>query len=426
MIINDIAAAQHALEIAKREGADTALSYLMSVMINLYMDKSIIGKALFVPHIDSAVKEIGRGIDSNFSKIPNGTSNNIVIHIATEVYSTGGHTRIIEDIAGIFPRHQHILVLTDLYGNCQAGRANVSGLNDRFLKKNIKVIFLGDGSITERVKRLREIVSNFKPKVVSLMAHHFDVVTYSAVNDSLAASVLFFHHADHQASLGATRTDYAHIDFGPACYHACSSNQFLNHTMIGMTVPDAKPLKKVRSNEPLIGATSGNWHKFVGFNSFTYIDLLIALFKNGVGKFYHIGGVPDDQISIIRSTIQGIGGNSDWITFTGEVQSLQNTMREIEPDFYMNSHPTGGGRATVEAMSLGLPIIDPAPPSINRLTHDDMTLGMSMRVMNINDIGSILARINEDIEYISFGTRSIYEKNYTIESCIDKIGRYFI
>jgi hypothetical protein len=369
------------------------------------LSKPLRGRALFVPELD----ELAR--NASFILAPqrsSPTKSRILAHVTSEVRPTGGHTRVIEDIVTMLPDYEHVLIVTGMHSS----HPNLISLKSRFDELCLNVHLLHCLSRVERARELSNLIGVLDPCAVLLLADHDDSTAYSAVAGHATQRVVFLHHADHQPSLGASRLDYTHVDLTPACHTVCASHPDLHASLLNLTVNDIGTVR-LAERRPLIGVTCGSPHKYAGVIEFSYAELLTALFSAGVARIFHIPDVPVWQKNQICADIVAKGHDQNRLVFLSNTPSLATKLLEICPDFYLTSHPLGGGKATVEALSVGLPILFVCPTGRLPLLGPDMTFGTSITISALGQVPAAINRLQSEKNTLAKRSREIYEKHYS-------------
>lgn len=372
------------------------------------LSEPLIGRALFTPELDELARK------ASFVLAPYqraSAESELLVHVATEVYPIGGHTKVIEDIASNLPDYQHLLIVTGMRGL----HPSLSFLKRRFDELSVNVHFLQCSSRAEKARELSSLIGALRPRAVILFAHHDDSVAYAAVAGHASRRVLFLHHADHQPSLGASRSDYAHVDLTPACHAACAAHPSLHASFLSLTVKDIGTVQ-LCERRPMVGATCGSPQKYEGMIEFSYAQLLAGLFSSGVGRIFHVADMAASQKERICADIEANGQDSNRLVFLANTPSLATKLVEMCPDFYLTSHPLGGGKATVEALSVGLPILYVCPASRPPLLGPDMTFGTSVPVSALEQIPYAIHHLESEKSTLAKRSREIYEKHYSTKA----------
>lgn len=363
------------------------------------------GRALFLPELDELARKASLIVAPSYSRT---ADSKLLVHVASVVHPTGGHTRVIEDIAAALPEYRHVLIITGM-GNLAP--MELPPLMPRFQELHLQVHLLKAPDWTEKVRELSSLVAAVGPLAVLQHAHYADSIAFVGVAGQ-GPRVLFLHQCDHFASLGAYRTDYTHIDLTPACHRICASHPHLRASLLNLTVKDMGTVPLVGCH-PIIGATCGAPHKYLGSTEFSYAQLLAALFSAGVHQILHIGDVPEAQKNQIRADITANGQDAERVVFLPNTPSLAAKLVEIAPDFYLISHPVGSGKAAVEAMSVGLPILHARPVSALPLLVADMTFGTSVLASTLEQIPSAVHCLEADKSTLAERSRAVYVQHYS-------------
>jgi len=363
------------------------------------------GRALFIPELDELTRKASL-IISPFRNPPK--DSKLLVHVATGVYPIGGHTRVIEDIAATLPDYRHMLIITAMYKSHPA----LASLKPRFDDVGLNIHLLQCLKRAERARELSSLIGSLGPHAVLLHANQDDSIAYAAVAGSVAPRVLYLHHADHMPSLGATRLDYAHVDLTPACHVVCASHPHLRAALLNLTAKDIGTVQLVERH-PIIGVTCGSPHKYAGPSEFSYAQLLSAMFSSGVARVLHVGDMPSSQMDQICADITANGQDPSRVVFLPNTPSLATKLVEISPDFYLTSHPIGSGKATVEALSVGLPILCACPASTLPLLSPDMTFNTSVLISALGQIPAAIHRLETEKRTLAKRSREIYETHYS-------------
>jgi len=114
----------------------------------------------------------------------------------------------------------------------------------------------------------------------------------------------------------------------------------------------------------LTTCTSGGFEKFEAPHCieqvpylFRYDELLPRMLQASRGTHIHIGKLSGTMLRRISDGIANAGLPDDRFVHVPFVPSLWGALLEHNVDVYVGSFPLGGGRATVEAMGAGLPLV---------------------------------------------------------------------
>lgn len=379
-------------QLYREERFEELLIGLEQVFLTLLHMPDLKGRALFEPISDRYLRLFA---EQHFGQARRQARSNVILHLATEVYELGGHTRIFEDIVAALPEYQHTLILTDTLNNYASGRLQLGFLAQRFEALGARVIILKSPGRLDRLHELDRMIERIAPHTIFINAHHFDTVTYGVVGKSTAPRVHLLHHCDYEPALGSTRDDYEHCDVTYKCHNHCKEHGFTQPRMLPLSSKDLG-VADIDWTAPLTGLTSGTHIKYLGRSVFTYAELLVALFRAGVATMYHVGALPQQMIDEIVGTLQASGEDPSKFQCLGTVPSLAQTMLEIRPHFYMPSHPRGGLKAAIEAGSVGLPIIQAQTAGEESLFSLPHEVGTIASFASLEEVEPILRLVSSE------------------------------
>ncbi len=123
--------------------------------------------------------------------------NKRTLHIATEVYSSGGHTRVINNWINFEEKNQDLLIIN-------SEKSQIESWLEETLKKNAgKIILLRQNNVLEKAKELFNIVQNYERIILHI--HPDDIIPILAFSNSkIIEKIYFYNHADHVFWLGVT------------------------------------------------------------------------------------------------------------------------------------------------------------------------------------------------------------------------------
>lgn len=273
--------------------------------------------------------------------------------LASQLYDTGGHTRLIEDIvASQSPFFDIDIVLTNL----KDGQGPLK--REKVVWPNQRVHTASTGSMVEKARSVHDLVAKLDPDVILNMAHPYDVIAYGFMMREKARRWLFVVHSDHTFSLLPNPKSADLI----VVTEPCGSNftaQGIPHIKLNLasdreTLVHYEPYSSPVS-DGLLTMSVGPQHKFYTRGSMRYADVLIARFTATDGKHVHVGYLPDDYMDEMRSVLEPLGFMNRFLC-VGFVPSVHQIIHDLQVDLLIGSYPVGGGKAPVEAMAAGCPI----------------------------------------------------------------------
>jgi GT2 family glycosyltransferase len=293
-----------------------------------------------------------------------------VLHVATEVYGVGGHTRVIWRWIARDPGRVHDIVLTEQWSKVPDGLVEaVEASGGRVLKLDPQAPRL------VRARALREIAAD--ADVAVMYAHHRDpipVLAFSAAGDR--PPTITFNHADHMLWLGYSVTDVLQCCRpNPANLMRGLPDERVLVTPFPVSGPDGHapaepPSAEARAEaragvlaqlgwpaESLVVLTVGHEHKYSGPRGATLLDM--------VGDV--LAGVP--QARLLAVGARDSGAFAELRERTGGRVAALGPVAGIGPifttaDVYLESWPFGGQSATAEASAHRLPVLSYAPNEV--------------------------------------------------------------
>jgi hypothetical protein len=290
-----------------------------------------------------------------------------VLHVATETYGVGGHTRVLWRWIARDPGRVHDVVLT-------AQRTPVpEGLVEAVQAAGGRVLTLQpDAPWLERARALRELAG--EADAVVLYTHHRDplpTLAFSEAGDR--PPTITFNHADHMLWLGYSVTDVLHCCRpNPANAMRGLPEERVLVTPFPVTGPDGNgrsepPSEAERAaaraailpqlgwpGDALLVLTVGSAHKYFGPRGATLLDMIGgAIEANPAARLLAVGAGDEGPFRELR---ERTGGRVHAIGPVAGIRTLFDAA-----DVYLESWPFGGQSATAEAAAAGLPALSYAP-----------------------------------------------------------------
>jgi hypothetical protein len=333
---------------AIRDAVDTVINHPRSVArvyASFRLDRLCERVALAVPEIMPApVSHTGQG---------GGT-----VIVATELAAAGGHVEVIKDLIRLGDIPQPIdLFLTNNFeridASTQQGHAALIGVP--------LGIAAGQGS-GERLDSTMAFLRERRPDTLVLLVHNQDATGIVAGLACGARKVVFVHHGDHHLSLGVTCPSMVHVDLSNFAF--CNCRQALgltNNVFWPLTLSSTKAHRHggaFMAEGHAVTCCVGRPEKFDDPRyRYQYLDLLGPMLRATGGRHLHIGQLSAGQLERIGQSLASHGVDGSRFTHLPWVDSVSRALIEQGVDLYMTSFPYGGGKAQVEAMATGLPVL---------------------------------------------------------------------
>lgn len=392
----------HISELIDQKNYNSACDFLSKLVGSLSMDERFKGKQIFLPELDKLVQRISFEILEPLGKKTKKNSGCPVI-IATEMYREGGHSRIIEEI---IRSRGGVVVITNYLG----------GLRDKESAPappigNLPLLVLPADTPLNNIVRLNEICNEIASEVY-LLAHHHDVVAYSALSNLTDSPVFFIHASDHRVSLGATFKNFIHVDIAPHMHDFCKKflKGKIDYWPQGVEDLGAKffsyPLSEICT------ASSGTYIKFSWKGPLAYPVVLRNRLKLLGGSHFHIGQLSDSALDMIKRELQENAISLDRFKYIGTVKSLWQTLLDSPINIFLGSAPMHGLRTAIEVQGAGIPIIPFLQPQDSLLHENNFYGEQTVFWDSAEKLGSIISGVISRHQSLSISARNHYIKTF--------------
>jgi hypothetical protein len=292
-----------------------------------------------------------------------------VLHVASETYGVGGHTRAILRWIARDGERVHDVVTTDQRTPMPAPLVTLAEASG-----GRHVALDPSASYLDRARALRDLAA--QADVVVLYPHYRDpvpVLAFSGPGDRPPA--IFFNHADHMFWLGYSVADVLQC-LRPLPAHELRGvpSERIVMTPLAVDGPDghsgaaapadlragARPdlLRQLGwPEDTVLALTVGNAIKFMGPSGTTLPELVEpALAELPSLRVLAIGALGAPGFAELSARMGGRVAVVDRMAGLGPVYAAA--------DVYLESRPGGGGTTTAEAASHGLPCLSYAPSDL--------------------------------------------------------------
>lgn len=339
------------------------------------------------PEIENMLLECAKKIPSEDYIITSGDSKKRrILHVLSEGYSVGGHTRLAKNWIKSDTDSIHSLVTTwridttpqwlfDEVTKSGGWIANLQTVSDKYI---------------ERAAKLRKMAYEWADIVV-LHVHMMDPIPVMAFGLDDGPPIIFMNHGDHVFWLGASIADLV-VDLRVSGQKLTLNRRSCNNSCILPIPLEAKKTfnknqirqkYNIKENETVILTIASNY-KFRSINNYNYIDIIKEIVKNF------------DNCSVY---IVGPSDTGKWhevnIETAGKIKAL-GVLTEIDEcyqmaDIYLDSFMMGSMTAVLDASKYGLPIIKFSNSHCPMQTE----FGEELEVCNHTNINDILQEINK-------------------------------
>lgn len=388
----------------------------------LYAIQSFVEHIVYLPYgagnilSSSILDELCQTIGAHFFQKTDQshTGSDLIVYIATQLYTSGGHTAVIEDFIRYQPDKKHCIVMTDIFN-----LSDKKIIEQRFLQFNVNFLWAPRDNLTTKLKWLQNTLINLQPQKVFMFNHHQDAVTVAAMQPNLVKELCFFHHADYELCLGVHLSHALHIDAQSLGFHNCRHKIGIkNNIYWPLVVADQNydSARKFLVEGKLITCSSGSPKKFEVPYDYSYIDLVPQILAATKGKHIHIGKLSKKSLEKIYNSLKRYNIPSDRFVHIPWVKSVWESLISQKVDVYLSSFPISGGRTTIEALGSGTPIIMHENYRSEYLGQVYMAYPQVLCWRQPHQLLTLLKEYNsENLKQHSFWAREHYEKYYAPE-----------
>jgi len=315
---------------------------------NHFMTNNHCGVFSYAP-MENMLKEIGK---SFAVKKEGECKKNSFLHVMTRTFTTGGHTKLVENF--LFNRGQYD-------GECH----DVLLLNNNdpdlplFLQKINKENRLYDLSGLNVLDKILELVE-VSQKYENIILHHnmYDVLPIIALSQfSSTKNIFVYNHADHLYWVGSSIVKFSlemstdGMNFsqsnrgGGKCYLLpipLSTKQAIETTL--------KDSLSIADDEKVI-LTIGHEHRYhVKENEYSFKDVIKEVLKVDKKVVFIVVGEHSEAF-------WGDLWQSENVRFVGAINRDEINSYYSIADIYVDSFPMGGGTSTLDAITFDIPSI---------------------------------------------------------------------
>lgn len=312
-----------------------------------------------------------------------------VVHVLTQAYQVGGHTRLCQLwIGNDTGDHVHHVILTS-----QEGEVPDDLVNEVVSRGGGVCSISRDLSFLERAERLRHALCHYDGIVV-LHTHMYDVVPTLALSGIDGLPVLFLNHADHQFWIG--------IRSASILLEIRQSGLELSRAFRGVTRSTILPIPLLDSE---LGSASmaekmskkSVLRKQMGIHDDAVVYLTIGSeYKyRGIGEYDFLKAAERILEANWRAIVLVVGpyNRGKWAIASeksaGRLRVL-GELRDVGPihvvsDIYLEGFPCGSLTALLEAGLFGLPCIGAPGETPPLLKSDDSALGEMVKPIDFED-----------------------------------------
>ena len=340
-----------------RDDLAQALQIIADFVVQVISQEASRGRIFSSIELDRLCLELGRDVPASPTGSPD---HDRVVFLVTAIANTGGHSRVLRDLAWADGASKPVVLVTNTY---QGGRQTPTGL----FEEQIDVESAPKGNLAKTLHWVQTRLAFLRPIRTYILQHHFDPVCVAAAQPDLTGRLFYYHNCDHNLALGVHLEHATHVDFNNKSFFHCRESCGVRDNVYWPLTAD---VSTCRTGKPFLQrghittCTSGGYEKFDTSHLSTreaylyeYQKLVPSVINWGRGTHIHIGFLRDRMLEEIYSGLSGMGIERSRFIYRERVPDLSAEFTKEKVDAYLGSFPLGGGRAMVEAMGSGLPLI---------------------------------------------------------------------
>jgi Tfp pilus assembly protein PilF len=339
-----------------KNDTESSLALLQDFVRSCILDRRAHARVFADRRLDERCQRIGAAVLSRMQPSAAAANDRVdCVILATELYRVGGHTAVIDDLLRSERLGERIVVLlTDAFGT---GDADVAGER---LGSAVCVHVAPRSDLSGKLRWTLDRLCALRPRRLILMNHHHDAIAIAAAQPCLAEQTVFYHHADTQLCLGVTLAHAMHVDPHPMGLDNCRNS-------VGVPSPVYWPLvardqgcdhvRPLKIDGKLRTCSTGTANKFDFPYKYAYSDLLPRILQVTRGVHVHIGPLPQATTDRIRRRLDELGVPPQHFVQIPSVPSLWQALQGFCVDLLLASFPLAGGKALIEAMGAGIPVV---------------------------------------------------------------------
>lgn len=377
-------------------------------------DPLAIARVFGSPTLDGLCDQLGHRVAAAFGlDLVPAAAHGIpqAIYICSETAGMGGHTRVMADLIRADPRRLHHVVFTNLFN-----RSDSDLYTAEFERLGARITILAKGPALDRLRQLLALLAGAPPSRVFLFNHHQDAIAVAGVAGVDRHERIFVHHCDHNFCLGVFLPQVVHVDLHTMGFHRCRHSLGLTENIYWPLTCADSPDRRQGSflgSGGLVTCCCGTGNKFVGHYPINYFDTVAERLHRIGGKHVHIGPIDPPHRQHLAAQLQARGVALDRFVYLQSVPDLRQALREQRVDLYLVSFPLGGGRALIEAMAAGVPVVGHANHRDKLLGGADLLPQEAPVWTEVSELIGILGSLTpERLESLSRVSRARYEAHH--------------
>ncbi len=336
-----------------------------------------------------------------------------VLHVATEVYNSGGHTRCIERWMQLMDQQKHSCYLIKQL-------AAVPELFAQLVKESGGSLHQTDPalSMVKKAEELRAYASHFQ--YVVLHTHMNDPVALIAFgSEKFKRPVILFNHADHIFWLGASVADYV-ADLAAYRHREITlrARAITRSGVLNIPIENTPfaAIEQTQARQQLgispqarVIFASGHPRKFGPVGTPDFADIIQAILQKDPGVYFYIAGPSPRQTLWKKLPVN----HRKQVIFTGRLDyKTEYPLYLSAADLVLDSMPVTGGTAVSDAVKAQKPIL-----AIRHAFLSDFINNSEAGCSDLDELVDKVFRIFNEPDYRTSIYNNIHEKWHQEVDC---------
>jgi len=309
--------------------------------------------------LEGILNDIGQHVEEIGYKAKSGNTGGKlnVLHIATELYNSGGHTKLLLNwVKNDISNNSRILVTRQTIKELPEKNIKSCGLDMSYF-----ISLEEKANILDKATELRKIANGYD--CIILHTHPDDVIAVMALSSTNLPPVAFLNHADHIFWIGASVSDLVLQIRAVNIKIDEVRRKLTNQFFLPIPVPDdtveteyVQVRKELSVDEnTILLLSTGTEYKFVPTPQYNFFKHVIEVLDKHKNAVLYIAGVSADSALATEYAHKQI-------VYLGEINDLYRY--ETACDIYLEGYPVPSFTALLQAGKKGKPVqlmYDPLP-----------------------------------------------------------------
>lgn len=281
---------------------------------------------------------------------------NAILHVMTEAYETGGHTRVVENLVKTDIKHRHFLIFTN------PNSIVPFWLRECVEKSGGKIFFVQGGNFFEKSANLFKESLPFTKIILHI--HNYDVVPILAyANKAWKASIYFLNHSDHLFWIGAGIADLV-LNLTEYAQKISIKRRNIKNNLLLYGPPQQQlevitdqnyksALKEklgISKDQQVITSMASDW-RYTNTKEYDFPKFVLDILEQCPNVIYIIIG------AIGQSSKWSLLADNKRVVFPGTISKNDVSAVFSITDLYVDSFYHSSGGCLVDAFLYGLPVL---------------------------------------------------------------------